>query len=150
MFSARQEGGTFRPSENRNGHSTNDAVLLAGAYTIFAGQSFPAWPGWVCHRMLRTRSSTIKQERFLEWQPSINDMIFCSNARKRSIAGIPTSARSSRPLRPKSETLAGFTIHLFVGDAEVLTLQGFLGGACVVRFWARFNSLTAKTGVRVP
>ena len=46
-----------------------------GACTICGERSFPAWPGWECRRTLRTRSSIIKQARFLELQPSISGMI---------------------------------------------------------------------------
>ena len=78
--------------------STSCAGSLVGDYMICDARLFREWRDWAFPRMSRTRSSTIKQARFLEWPRYIRGTISSLNEKKRWIGGVLTLSGLSERL----------------------------------------------------
>src|ERR1700722_9805168 len=83
----------FNALEEKSMPSIGCAGSLVGDYMICDARLFREWRDWAFPRMWPTRSSTIKQGRFLEWRPFIRGTTFWLSARKRWIVGARTSVK---------------------------------------------------------
>jgi hypothetical protein len=103
---APQRESAFNVLERVSARSISCARSLVGDCMICGAQLFREWRDWAFPRMSRTRFSTIKLARFLEWRPFIRGTTFWPIVRKRWIVGAYTLSKlSGRLRRPRTESL---------------------------------------------